>query len=171
MLLGAATFLWGVKGESTLAGLIIRRLFHLIILLIGISFIVFMSMHIAPGDPATIIAGPSATESDLEAIRSNLGLDRPVLVQYFDYLWGIMQGDLGYSYQTSRAVSDAIAITFPNTIKLAIASIIIAIVIGLIAGIISAVRQNSWFDASSTTLALAGISIPNFWLGTMLILL
>lgn len=154
-----------------MVNLMIHRFFQLIILLLGISFIVFMSMYIAPGDPAALIVGPSASESDLESVRESLGLDRPFFVQYFDYLSGILQGDLGYSYQTSRPVIDSIKITLPNTISLAIASMIIAAVIGLIAGIISAVKQNSWFDISSTTLSLVGISIPNFWLGTMLILL
>ncbi|SET35963.1 peptide/nickel transport system permease protein [Salinibacillus kushneri] len=151
-------------------GLIVRRFFQLLILLIGISLIVFMSMHLAPGDPAAIIGGPTASESDMEAIREDLGLNKPVLVQYFDYMKGVVQGDLGYSYQTNQAVTAAIITRFPNTFNLAIASMIVAVVIGVIAGIISAIKQNSWFDLSSTTIALAGISIPNFWLGSMLIL-
>jgi len=127
-------------------------------------------MHIAPGDPASIIGGPTASESDIAAIRDNLGLNDPFLVQYWDYLKGVFQGDFGYSYQTKQSVSEAIAVRFPNTLNLAIASMIVAVVIGLIAGIISALKQNSWLDVSSTVVALAGISIPNFWLGTILIL-
>lgn len=152
-------------------GFIVRRIFQLLFLLLGISFIVFMSMHLAPGDPATIIGGPTATESDLEAIREDLGLNRPVLIQYVDYLKGVVKGDFGYSYQNSQPVSEAIASRFPNTIKLATASIIVAVIIGIIAGMISAMRQNSWLDVTSTTFALVGVSIPNFWLGTILILL
>lgn len=151
-------------------GLIVKRLFQLVLLLFGISFLVFMSMHLAPGDPATIIGGPTATESDLEAIREELGLNRPVLTQYFDYIAGVVQGDLGYSFQNNQSVSSAIVTRFPQTFNLAIASMIVAILIGVPAGIISATKQNSWFDISSTTVALAGISIPNFWLGAMLIL-
>lgn len=154
-----------------MVGLIIRRFFQMILLLFGISFLVFMSMHFAPGDPATIIGGPTASTSDLEAIREDLGLNRPVLVQYVDYMKGVLQGDLGYSFQNNQDVAGAIATRFPNTLNLAIASMIVAVVIGVAAGIISAIKQNSWFDFSSTTIALAGISIPNFWLGTMLILL
>jgi peptide/nickel transport system permease protein len=153
-----------------LAALITRRFFELVLLLIGISFLVFGSMHIAPGDPASIIGGPTATDSDIAAIRDNLGLNDPFLVQYWDYLKGVFQGDFGYSYQTKQSVSEAIAVRFPNTLNLAIASMIVAIVIGLTAGIISALKQNSWLDVSSTVVALAGISIPNFWLGTILIL-
>ncbi|UOR13482.1 nickel ABC transporter permease [Halobacillus amylolyticus] len=153
-----------------MVGLIVKRFLQLLLLLFGISFLVFMSMHIAPGDPATIIGGPTATESDLEAIREDLGLNRPVLVQYFDYIRGVVQGDLGYSFQNNQAVAEAIMTRFPQTLKLAVASMLVAILIGVPAGIISAIKQNSWFDFSSTTVALAGISIPNFWLGAMLIL-
>ncbi|MEI2664802.1 nickel ABC transporter permease [Rossellomorea sp. LJF3] len=153
-----------------MAALITRRFFELLLLLIGISFLVFGSMHIAPGDPASIIGGPTATDSDIAAIRDNLGLNDPFLVQYWDYMKGVFQGDFGYSYQTKQSVSEAIAVRFPNTLNLAIASMIVAIVIGLTAGIISALKQNSWLDVSSTVVALAGISIPNFWLGTILIL-
>ncbi|QNK88331.1 nickel ABC transporter permease [Sporosarcina sp. FSL K6-1540] len=150
--------------------LIVRRAFELIFLLFGISFLVFSSMHIAPGDPASMIGGPTATESDLAAIRTNLGLDDPFLVQYGRYVKDAVQGDFGYSYQTKQPVSEAIAVRFPNTLKLAIASMIIAVIIGISAGLISALRHNSWLDVSSTTFALAGISIPNFWLGALLIL-
>jgi len=151
-------------------GLIIRRFFGLILLLLGISFIVFMSLHIAPGDPASIIAGPTASKSDIEGIRHSLGLNKPVLVQYVDYLKNVLHGDLGFSFQTKESVTSALMSRFPNTLNLAIASIIIAIVIGVGSGIISALKQNTWFDAASTTVALAGISIPNFWLGAILIL-
>ncbi|MED1202744.1 ABC transporter permease [Heyndrickxia acidicola] len=152
-------------------GLIIRRLFQLVLLLLGISFLVFMSMHLAPGDPAAIIGGPTATKSDLEAIRASLGLNDPILVQYWHYLVGLLHGNLGYSFQTKQSVASAIAIRFPNTLSLAVASIIVAVIIGVGAGIISAIKQNSWFDFSSTVVSLAGISIPSFWLGTLLILL
>ncbi|MFC4557767.1 ABC transporter permease [Virgibacillus kekensis] len=154
-----------------MVGLIVRRLAQLVLLLLGISFLVFMSMHIAPGDPATIIGGPTASASDLEAIRADMGLDRPVLVQYFDYLGGILQGDFGYSYQTGQAVTDAILTRFPNSIKLAVASMVVAVIIGIVAGMIAAIKQNSWIDITSTTFSLAGVSIPNFWLGAMLILI
>jgi peptide/nickel transport system permease protein len=153
-----------------LIGLIIRRIVQLFLLLIGISFLVFGSMHLAPGDPASIIGGPTASESDIEAIKEDLGLNDPFLIQYGRYIAGVFQGDLGYSFQTKQPVADAIITRFPNTLKLAIASMIVAVVIGVVAGIISALKQNSWFDVSSTVVALAGISIPNFWLGTVLIL-
>ncbi|MGD7044368.1 nickel ABC transporter permease [Jeotgalibacillus proteolyticus] len=153
-----------------MAALIIRRFFQLLFLLFGISFLVFGSMYIAPGDPAAVIGGPTATESDISAIRANLGLDDPFLAQYVRYISNAVQGDFGYSYQTTQPVADAILIRFPNTLKLAIASMVVAVIIGIIAGLVSALRQNSWLDVSATTFALAGISIPNFWLGAILIL-
>ena len=150
--------------------LIVRRAIQLVFLLLGISFLVFSSMYIAPGDPATMVGGPTATESDLVAIRDNLGLNDPFLVQYGRYIGNAVQGDFGYSYQSKQSVSEAIAVRFPNTLKLAVASMIVAIIIGIIAGLISALKHNSWLDVTSTTVALAGISIPNFWLGAILIL-
>lgn len=150
--------------------MIVQRFIQLVFLLFGISFLVFSSMYLAPGDPAAMIGGPTASASDLEAIRDNLGLNEPFLVQYGHYLAGIVQGDLGFSYQTRQPVSEAIAVRFPNTLKLAIVSMIIAVIIGIFTGLISALKHNSWLDVSSTTFALAGISIPNFWLGALLIL-
>lgn len=151
-------------------GMVIRRFFQLALLLLGISFLVFSSMYLAPGDPASMIGGPTATESEIEAIRDNLGLNDSFVVQYGRYMFNAIQGDLGYSYQTSQSVSEAITIRFPNTLKLAIASMVIAIIIGITAGLISALRHNSWLDVTSTTFSLVGISIPNFWLGALLIL-
>lgn len=126
--------------------LIISRLVQMFFLLLGISFIVFMSMHFAPGDPARIIGGPTANESDIENIRASLGLNRPILVQYWDYLVGVLQGDLGFSYQSNESVNQAIATRFPNTLNLAIASMIVAVIIGVVAGIVSALKQNTWWD-------------------------
>lgn len=153
-----------------MASLIIKRVIQMVFLLIGISFIVFMSMHLAPGDPATILGGPTATKTDLAAIRASLGLNDPVLVQYWHYFKGLLHGDLGYSFQTQRSVGQALMVRLPNTVNLAIASVIVSIIIGIPAGIISALKQNSWLDTFSTTFSLAGISIPNFWLGAMLII-
>ncbi|MCA1026465.1 MULTISPECIES: nickel ABC transporter permease [Cytobacillus] len=154
-----------------MVGFIFRRFFQLVILLFGISFLVFSSMYLAPGDPASMIGGPTASKEDVEAIRDNLGLDDPFLTQYGRYVVDLVQGDLGYSYQNQQSVAEAIGVRLPNTLKLAIASMIVAIVIGILTGLISALKQNSWLDVGSTTFALAGISIPNFWMGAVLILI
>ncbi|MBD7938800.1 ABC transporter permease [Cytobacillus sp. Sa5YUA1] len=154
-----------------MVGFIFRRFFQLVILLFGISFLVFSSMYLAPGDPASMIGGPTASKEDVEAIRDNLGLDDPFLTQYGRYVVDLVQGDLGYSYQNQQSVAEAIGVRLPNTLKLAIASMIVAIVIGILTGLISALKQNSWLDVGATTFALAGISIPNFWMGAVLILI
>lgn len=100
-----------------------------------------------------------------------MGLNKPILVQYWDYLKGVFSGNLGFSYHTKQSVTEALTERFPNTLNLAIASIIVAVVIGVAAGIISALKHNSLFDALSTMIAIGGISIPNFWLGAVLILI
>ncbi|WP_085522640.1 nickel ABC transporter permease [Tuberibacillus sp. Marseille-P3662] len=154
-----------------MVALIGRRLVQTIFLLFGISIIVFLSMHIAPGDPAAVIGGPTASKSDIEAIREQLGLNQPLFVQYWDYIAGVLQGDMGQSFQTDRSVAQEIMVRLPNTINLAVASVVVSVIIGIPAGIISALKQNSWQDFFSTTAALAGVSIPNFWLGAVLILI
>ncbi|MFX3624859.1 MAG: nickel ABC transporter permease [Ectobacillus sp.] len=154
-----------------MGSLIVRRIAQLLLLLLGISFIVFMSMHIAPGDPASMVAGPTATKEEVLNIQKDLGLDRPILEQYVHYISGVVQGDLGYSFQTKQPVSEALFSRLPNTINLAVASIIVAIIIGIAAGIISALKHNTWVDGAATVTALLGISIPNFWLGAILILI
>jgi peptide/nickel transport system permease protein len=156
---------------SGLAALIVRRIIQMIFLLLGITFIVFISMHLAPGDPAAIIGGPTATKSDILNIRHRLGLDQPLLVQYGQYLVNLVHGNLGFSFQTQRSVSSEIITRLPNTLDLAVASVIVSIIIGIPAGIISALKQNSWIDVFSTTFSLSGISIPNFFLGAILILI
>lgn len=153
-----------------LVGLIVKRFMQMILLLVGVSIIVFLSMHLAPGDPALIIAGPEATQESVEQIRENLGLNDPIYVQYWSYITGVLQGDFGYSYQTSQDVGQALLIRFPNTVKLAIASVFVATILGVAMGVVSALKQNTWADYTSTTVALAGVSIPNFWLGAVLIL-
>jgi len=151
--------------------LIFTRIGQMIFLLVGISFIVFLSMHLTPGDPAVIIAGPEAPQETIDQIREKMGLNDPFFVQYWNYVSGLLQGDLGYSFQSSQNVSEALFSRFPTTLKLTIASVLVATVIGVSMGMLSAIRQNTWLDYTGTTIALAGVSIPNFWLGAMLILI
>lgn len=149
---------------------IIKRLFQMIIMVIGITFLVFSSLYFAPGDPAQIIAGESATQADIENVREALGLDQPFFVQYGKYLDGLIHGDLGTSLQSRQPILNEMKVRIPNTVNLAIGSMIVAILIGIPLGIISAIKRNSILDYLATTTALMGISIPNFWLGIMLIL-
>jgi peptide/nickel transport system permease protein len=149
---------------------LIRRLFQIIPVLFGVSFIVFLIMQMVPGDPATLVAGEGATDEKVQLIRHDLGLDQPLYVQYFHYVENIAKGDLGQSIRTGRPVLDEILIRLPITMELAFWSIIITIVLGVIAGIIAATKQNSFSDVGVMITSLIGVSLPNFWLGIILIL-
>ncbi len=148
---------------------IIRRSIQTIPVLIGVTVLVFMLMHLIPGDPAQIIAGESASEQQVEQMRERLGLNDPLPVQYFKYISNAVQGDLGSSVRNGRAVADEISARFWTTVELAVYSTILSIFIGLIAGIISATRHYTLTDVSIMIVALFGLSMPNFWLGLMLI--
>jgi peptide/nickel transport system permease protein len=149
---------------------IVRRIFSMIPLLIAMSMVVFLAMHLAPGDPAEIMGGPTASPEDIQNIRTKLGLDDPLYIQYWRYFKGVLQGDLGFSVQSRQAVAEAILVRLPNTIILSTSSIVLAIIIGLPLGVISAVKQNTWIDNTSQVAALAGVSVPNFWLGIVFII-
>lgn len=149
---------------------IIRRLLQLIPVLFGVTLVVFLIMQMVPGDPAVLLAGESATPEQVELLRHKLGLDQPLMVQYADYMKGVLQGDLGTSIRSNRPVLDEIMVRFPTTFQLALASIVVTIVLGVFAGIISATKQYSFSDISIMIIALLGVSLPNFWLGLMLIL-
>ncbi|MGE5631749.1 MAG: ABC transporter permease [Caulobacteraceae bacterium] len=149
---------------------IIKRLLQLIPVLIGVSVVVFLMIYLIPGDAAEVIGGPTATAEEISNIRVKLGLDRPMHEQYFRYISGVLKGDLGYSFQTGQAVSEAIKTRYANTFNLAIFSVLIAAIIGVCAGIIAAIKQNSWFDYLSMSIATLGISAPTFWIGLLLII-
>ncbi|MBS5606831.1 MAG: ABC transporter permease [Enterocloster asparagiformis] len=150
---------------------ILKRLCTLIPVLIVVSILVFLMVHVMPGDPARIMAGDTATEQDVEKIRVAYGFDRPLYEQYFRYISKALRGDFGTSFRTGRPVAQEIAIRFPNTMLLAVAAIVISIVFGIGIGLISATKRNSIFDSISMVLALVGLSIPPFYLGLMLMLI
>ena len=152
-----------------MAKYIFRRLLQTIPVLIGVSILVFSLMHLIPGDAAQIMAGEAASEETVEQIREKLGLNDPKPVQYFNYISGAVQGDLGNSIRSGRPVMDEISGRFWVTAELAIYATILAVFLGLIAGIISAVRHYTWADVSIMIVALFGLSMPNFWLGLVLI--
>ncbi len=150
---------------------ILKRLCTLIPVLIIVSILVFLMVHVMPGDPARIMAGDTATEQDVEKIRTAYGFDKPLYEQYLRYIGKALRGDFGTSFRTGRPVAQEIAIRFPNTMLLAVAAIVISIVFGIAIGLISATRRNSIFDNVSMVLALVGLSIPPFYLGLMLMLI
>jgi peptide/nickel transport system permease protein len=147
---------------------LIRRILLTIPVLIGVATLVFSLIHLVPGDPAQAMLGDGASERDIADLRTRLGLDRPLPEQYARFMSGLVRGDLGTSFRTGQPVVGAILERVPATIELAMASMLVAMVVAIPLGIIAAVRQGTFADYTAMTVALAGISIPNFWLGPML---
>lgn len=150
---------------------IIRRLFQLIPVLLLMSVIVFSLIHLIPGDPVDVIMGEGHSDPTVEeALRRQMHLDQPVIIQYGYWLGNVLKGDLGRSAITREPVIEMILTRLPATALLAFSSAVVAILISIPAGVIAAVRQNRFADYLAMGVALGGISIPNFWLGVMLIL-
>ncbi len=150
---------------------ILKRLLLLIPVLLGVSIIIFVIIHMAPGDPAQVMLGPTATQTDIEQLRENLGLNKPLHIQYFIFLKNALQGDFGRSIRTNTPVMEEIMSRFPATLKLSATGMLLAIIIGFPLGVIAALKQNTITDSISSFLALVGFSVPNFWAGLMLMLL
>lgn len=148
---------------------LIKRLLSTIPVLIGISLLLFFMLRMLPGDPAQVLAGQMATPQEIENIRHQLGLDRPVYEQYAVYMSRLVRFDLGRSARTQNPVIDEIWARLPNTLLLTVVAITLACLLGIPAGIISAVRPYSWIDYLVTISALFGMSMPVFWLGLMLV--
>jgi peptide/nickel transport system permease protein len=151
--------------------LVLRRLLLSIPILILVSIMVFSLIHLIPGDPVTVILGQEATPEAKVALRHKLGLDQPLPVQYTNWLWHVVQGDLGTSLTDGTPVLDEVLRRLPVTIELALGSFLVATMIALPAGIVSATRRGSAIDYGSTIFALAGMSVPSFWLAMLFILL
>lgn len=154
-----------------MASYILRRLLMFIPMLLGVSVAVFLILHLIPGDPARMAAGPDATEADIAQIRINYGLDKPIVVQYGLYLGKLVRGDFGESFQTLAPVTEGIVRTFPATFELAAAGMLIAVLLGVPIGIYSALHPRGTADRLVTSLAVFGISMPGFFLGLLLMLL
>lgn len=150
---------------------ILKRLLLLVPVLLGISIIVFLIMELIPGDAAQAILGSFATPENLERVRGELGLDKPLVQRYFIWLGNILQGDFGRSYSLNRPVIDEVLDRLGPTLLLAGSSLLFAAVMGMIAGIIAAVKQFGWQDMFFTVIVLVGISTPSFWLGLIFVLL
>lgn len=148
---------------------ILKRLLGIVPILLIVSIFIFMFVHMIPGDPARLVAGPDAGQKDVELVRQQLGLDKPLTTQYFTYIGNLLQGDLGISMKTKRPVYDEIAERFMPTFWLTVWSMAWAVVFGLLIGVISATKRNKWQDYAGMFGAVSGISLPSFWLGLMLI--
>lgn len=151
-----------------MAALIARRLLALPVLLLGVSLVVFLVGHLVPGDPARVMAGPFATETDVLRLRTEYGLDRPLAEQYLGYIVRVVQGDLGRSFRSQRPVAVELADRLPATLELTLAALLIGIPLGLWLGITAARHQNGLADNAATLGSIIGLSVPLFWIGLML---
>lgn len=149
---------------------ILHRILMLVPVLFGVTLVSFSLLHLVPGDPAELLAGLEATKEDVDRIRTEYGLDQPLVVQYLRFVGDAVRGDLGISIQSRHPVLTLLLQRLTFTLQLSLVSILVASAIGLVAGIISSTRQYSFFDTASMLGALFGISMPIFWLGLLLIL-
>jgi peptide/nickel transport system permease protein len=150
---------------------IIRRLLLMIPVALLVTVGIFVVIRIAPGDPVLTYAGEDKDPATIAAVRTSLGLDQPLPIQYAAWMSRAVQGDLGRSFQTKQRVLEAIGERLPVTLELGLAAILISVSVALLVGILSAVRRNSILDLLTTSITLAGVSFPNFYLGLLLILL
>ncbi len=148
-----------------------RRILILVPLLITISILVFSMIQLVPGDPVTMMLGEYsvATAENIQVLREQLGLDKPLYVQYWTYFTSLLQGDLGMSIRSKKPVVEQIVQRLPSTIELTVAGLGFAVVFGVFLGIVSALNHNRWLDRVAVTISLLGVSIPSFWLGLLLI--
>lgn len=147
-----------------------QRLVSVAFVLLGVSFIVFLVLHLTPGDPAQILLGPLATPNELATLREQLGLDKPILVQYGRWLSHVAKGDFGRSIVLRRPVLPEVWSRFKATIILAAGGMLVAFPIGILSGVVSATRRGSWIDRLSAIFAMVSISMPAFWVGLLLIM-
>ena len=150
---------------------ILKRIVQVIPVLLGVSIIVFLMLSLSPGDPARLALGMNAKPEQIEAFNHENGLDQPVLVQYVNYMKGLVTGNLGVSYTTKQSVTKMIAVRLPATCILAFGSLVLTYLIAIPLGILLAVKQNTFFDDAFRVVALIVSSIPAFWLGLLLMLL
>jgi len=151
-------------------GYVIKRLLFMLPILLGVTIVAFAVTRVLPGDPARIYAGSQADEATVESVRREFGFDQPLHVQYVTYLTGLLRGDLGFSIRTRNPVAQDLVVRAPATFELAAAAIILAVLIAVPIGVLSAVKQGSKFDKAARFGSTLGLSLPDFWLGLLLIL-
>ena len=149
---------------------LLSRLFSALVVVIGVSTLVFLLIHIVPGDPVEVMLGESSQPADREALRHAMHLDEPVTVQLLQYYDNLLHLDLGTSLHSKRPITELLRERLPATMELAVAGIIIAVLISFPLGMLAAVRKNTAWDSGAMAFSLLGISIPNFWMGPILIL-
>jgi len=154
-----------------MTGIIVSRLLSALPILLIVSLITFAMIHLIPGDPAAAIAGLSATPDQIAHIRHDLGLDQPLATQFVRWYGNLLHGDLGRSLLLGQPVLEATLFRLPVTIGLSLYALVITLVIGLVTGVLAALRQNTWVDQAAMMFAMIGISVPNFYLGLLMIIL
>ena len=150
---------------------IVRRVLYVIPIALGVSVIIFGLVHIAPGDPLNAVVPPDAPKETVELLIKAYGFDKPLPVQYLIWLGKALEGDFGISYATGRTVSDAIAGGVVNTLILAVGGILIGTIMGCSIGALAGYFQGSWIDKLATGFAIAGVSVPHYWLGLVLVII
>src|SRR6266511_4450293 len=148
---------------------VLRRITHMLPVLLGVVTLVFLALRLIPGDPAVALAGEKAREAQIELMREELGLKRPLPVQYIDFVGRTLTFQLGRSIRTGGAISQELVENFAPTVELSIAALLIAVAIGLPAGVIAAIRRRTALEYATMVGSLFGISMPVFWIGLMLI--
>lgn len=152
-------------------GYLVRRILQMIPVVLAASILVWAMVYAVPGDPVSVVAGENATAEQLAATRERLGLDRPVAVQYLDWLGNAVRGDLGFSLHSRKPVMQLIGERLPATLQLAVAAMIVALAIGIPVALVSAARPGSWIDRVLDAWSALSLGVPTFWLGILLILL
>ncbi len=150
---------------------IIRRLLILVVVVFAVTIIAFSMVHLTPGDPARIVAGINASQEDIDRISEKLGLNKPLYVQYLDYMTGLIRGDFGTSIRTGRSVAEQLFTRYPATFELAVGGMLIALSISIVGGVVAATHHNTIIDNLTMIGALFGVSMPSFWRGLMLMFL
>ncbi|WP_353573009.1 nickel ABC transporter permease [Candidatus Albibeggiatoa sp. nov. BB20] len=150
---------------------ILSRLLSMLFVVLGVVTLVFLLIHLVPGDPIQAMLGEHATATDLQALREQLGLNQPLFVQWYTYIFNLLQGDLGQSLYSKQAITEILLQRIPATLELAGAALLVAIAIALPLGSIAAIRRDTVYDHGAMMFSLIGVSIPNFWMGPLLIII
>lgn len=150
---------------------IIKKLLMMIPILLLVSIILFLLLKALPGDAALVVSGEFSTDEDIEEYREKMGLNRPLYMQYFDWLWKMLHGDFGKSLLTGKPVAEKIVQRLPATLELTLLAILCSVIIAIPLGILSAVKRNTGLDSAVSVFSLIGISMPEFWLATLLVIL
>lgn len=151
--------------------LVVIRIAQAIPVMFFVALLTFMLMHLLPGDPATIIAGDMADQAAIDQIRRDLGLDKPLLTQLWLWIYNLMQGDFGRSLMLNQPVSEAMFERMPVTLSLALVAFVITIPVGILLGVVAAVWRDTWVDSVVMLVALLGVSVPNFWIAILSVIL